>query len=124
MINFSQLTESSTLDDVLMLANVSYEQFKQALKYVTKCNTIYYRRSLKDCWVNNYNKDLLHGWNVNINIQFVIDAYKCVTYILAYILKAEAEMGDLLENARKKAQEGNSAYEENEKNRTYICSKP
>lgn len=59
-------------------------------------------------WVNNYNEHLSLAWNGNLDMQLKIDAYACIVYVLAYISKAESEMGDLLLNAQKEAAEGNT----------------
>ena len=43
-----------------------------------------------------------------MDIQYVVDAYACVVYIISYISKAEKEMGLLLGNAQREAsKEGN-----------------
>ena len=43
-----------------------------------------------------------------MDIQYVVDAYACVVYIISYISKAEREMGLLLGNAQREAsKEGN-----------------
>jgi len=97
---------SLSLDEVLFLANVTYDKYKESLEAITTKNTVYNKRPVNDCWVNNYNKYLLFAWNANMDIQFVTDVYSCVAYILSYINKAEGEMSDLLLNANKEAQEG------------------
>ncbi|KAM7418505.1 hypothetical protein PAMA_015902 [Pampus argenteus] len=43
-----------------------------------------------------------------MDIQFVVDAYACVVYIVSYISKAEREMGLLLGNAHKEASKGDN----------------
>ena len=98
--------DSLSLDEVLTLANVTYGKYKESLEAITTKNTVYNKRPVNDCWVNNYNKYLLFAWNANMDIQFVTYVYSCVAYILSYINKAEGEMSNLLLNAKKEAQEG------------------
>ena len=38
-----------------------------------------------------------------MDIQYVVDAYACIVYIISYISKAEREMGMLLGNAQREA---------------------
>ncbi len=38
----------------------------------------------------------------NLDIQYVVDAYACVVYIISYISKSEREIGLLLSNAQEK----------------------
>ncbi|XP_033967886.2 uncharacterized protein [Pseudochaenichthys georgianus] len=67
------------------------------------------RRQPADVWVNPYNKHLLSAWNANMDIQFVVNAYACIVYIISYIAKAEREMGLILSAAHREAtQEGNT----------------
>ncbi|XP_061193261.1 uncharacterized protein LOC133201474 [Saccostrea echinata] len=86
---------------------VNAVQVHKSLAAITKKNTIYYKRNVVDGWVNNYNPTLLRAWNANMDIQYVMDPYSCVAYILSYISKAEAEVGELIANAQKEAREGN-----------------
>lgn len=87
---------------------MTYSQFKQCIVDIATRNTVHIKRRVSDIWVNNYNEHLSRAWNANLDIQFVIDSYACVAYILSYISKSETEMGDLLQNATEKAQEGNT----------------
>lgn len=96
------------IQNILESTKVTYSQFKQCLVYIATRNTEHIKRRVSDIWVNNYNEHLSRAWNANLDIQFVIDSYACVAYILSYISKSETEMGDLLQNATEKAQEGNT----------------
>ncbi len=58
---------------------------------MTKKTNVVLKRKPSDVWVNQYNKDLLRCWNANMDIQFVVDAYSCIVYIISYISKAERE---------------------------------
>ena len=66
------------------------------------------KREPKECWINQYNTYILDGWDANIDIQYVVDAYSCISYILSYISKKESEEGQLLKTAQKEAREGNN----------------
>ena len=71
------------------------------------------KRQISEVWINHYSKPLLKCWNANMDIQYVVDAYACVVYIISYISKAEREMGLLLGNAHKEAsKEGNLSAKE------------
>ncbi|XP_073681626.1 uncharacterized protein [Garra rufa] len=75
---------------------VAYNSFSQNTQIVLK-------REVNEVWVNQYSKPLLKCWNANLDIQYVVDAYACVVYIIAYISKSEREMGLLLGNAQREA---------------------
>ena len=52
-------------------------------------------------------KDLVHVWNANHDIQYVLDPYSCVVYICDYLTKSNKGMSKLLEQAAKEAKQGN-----------------
>lgn len=69
--------------------------------------TVVHRREAKDCWVNPYNPALLHAWNGNMDIQFILDPYSCIMYIMSYITKAEKKLGELIKAAQREARQNN-----------------
>ena len=46
-------------------------------------------------------KDLVHVWNANHDIQYVLDPYSCVVYICDYLTKNNKGMSKLLKQATK-----------------------
>lgn len=70
--------------------------------------SIILKREPRECWINQYNPDLLEAWNANIDVQFVVDGYSCIAYIVSYISKKESEEGELLKAAQREAREGNA----------------
>ncbi|XP_078596399.1 uncharacterized protein LOC144873191 isoform X1 [Branchiostoma floridae x Branchiostoma japonicum] len=99
--------EKCSTEDVLKEANLTTAQVCDALNLIANRKQVFLRREPKDMWVNNFNPHLLRAWNANMDIQYVLDAYSCVKYIVSYISKAEREMGKLLKQAQKEAREGN-----------------
>ncbi len=55
--------------------------------------------------MNGYNPDLLRAWNANMDIQYVLDPFCCIMYMLSYISKPEHEMSNLLKNVIKGVRE-------------------
>ena len=104
----TQITNLTSTSDILNSANVTQEDMQKSLQLLSSHSTVYQKRKPVDIWINNYNQDLLRAWNGNMDIQLVLDAYSCVKYILSYISKTERQMGDLLRQAQKEAQQGNS----------------
>lgn len=58
-------------------------------------------------WTNQYNECLLKCWDANMDIQYVLDPFSCIVYIISYISKSEREMGMLLKQTKIEATEGN-----------------
>lgn len=65
------------------------------------------KRQVDEIFTNQYNKHLLRAWNANMDIQYILDAFSCVVYIISYISKAEHELGLLLQQTKNEAVEGN-----------------
>ncbi|XP_006820870.1 uncharacterized protein LOC100373785 [Saccoglossus kowalevskii] len=100
--------EFYTVDDLFNNIGISQDVFERAYSKLTKKTSVVLQRQPNAVWVNQYNKDLLQCWNANIDIQFIVDAYSCIVYIISYISKAEREMGLLLDHAQREASnEGN-----------------
>ena len=68
-------------------------------KVATKTEIVM-KREAKDVWINGYNPDLLRAWRANTDIQFILDPYSCVMYILSYISKSEHELGMIMKAAQ------------------------
>ncbi|XP_006822000.1 uncharacterized protein LOC102807333, partial [Saccoglossus kowalevskii] len=100
--------EYESVDSLFSDIGISQEIFEKANRLLTKKTSVVLKRQPNDVWVNQYNADLIRCWDANMDIQFVVDAYSCVVYIVSYISKAEREMGLLLDHAQKEAtNEGN-----------------
>ncbi|XP_072042907.1 uncharacterized protein [Amphiura filiformis] len=99
--------EGEDFEQILHDAGTTQSEFEDMLARSTNRNTMYLKRRIQDQWINNYNPHLIRCWNGNMDIQYVLDPYACVMYMLSYITKAEREMGDLLRNAQREAREGN-----------------
>ncbi len=101
-----------SLSELLTECKMSIEDYNENVEALSNANVILLKRDPKESWVNGYNPDLLRAWNANMDIQFVIDAFSCVMYMLSYISKPEHEMGDLLKNVIKSVRETNVSEED------------
>ncbi|KAJ8029051.1 ATP-dependent DNA helicase PIF1 [Holothuria leucospilota] len=102
-----QHNDISTMEEFFSLTNTTQKHLEQVLSKLSAKETIFLRRNPNECWVNNYNPDLLRTWNANMDIQYVLNPYSCIMYIVSYISKAEREMGTLLKLAQQEARDGN-----------------
>ena len=93
--------------DVLQRAGISQHDLEKALNVLSQRPTIMYKRQPQDCWVNVYNPILLAAWDGNMDIQFVLDPYCCIMYIMSYITKAEKELGNMIKAAQIEARKDN-----------------
>ena len=58
-----------------------------------------------------------------MDIQYVINAYACVMYIASYVLKAEKGMGELLKQAAKELQHGNTRQQLNKLESVFLTNR-
>ncbi len=112
-----------SLSELLTECKMSIEDYDENVEALSNANVILLKRDPKESWVNGYNPDLLRAWNANMDIQFVIDAFSCVMYMLSYISKPEHEMGDLLKNVIESVRETNVSEEDEMKQIMQVYSK-
>ncbi|KAJ8367178.1 hypothetical protein AAFF_G00324570 [Aldrovandia affinis] len=78
------------LSDLLEKCKMTHEEYQKYVKALTCGMVIMMKREPKDCWVNGYNPDLLRAWNSNMNIQFILDKFSCIMYMMSYVAKPES----------------------------------
>lgn len=75
---------------------MTYDELHSYLHLMSDNSAVMMRRNPKDCWINCYNPHLLKAWNANMDIQYILNPYSCIMYMLSYITKAEHEMSEYL----------------------------
>ncbi|KAE8291448.1 ATP-dependent DNA helicase PIF1 [Larimichthys crocea] len=91
----------SSLSDVLQQCNLTHEEYRKYVARLTSGCTVMLKRDPNECWINAYNQDLLRAWNANMDIQYVIDDFGCIMYMMSYISKPEHEMTEFLNSVIK-----------------------
>lgn len=99
--------ELSTCEYMFNKLGLTQEVFEEAYNVLTSKQAIVLQRNPNEIWTNQYNPCLLKCWDANLNIQFVLDPFSCIVYIISYISKSEREMGLLLKQTAVEAEEGN-----------------
>ncbi len=76
---------------------VSLTQYMKALKTLSNGNGT---QNPNECKIKNYNPHDMIAWqaNMDIHVQYVLNAYACVMYVASYMKKSERAMGELLRN--------------------------
>ena len=93
--------EFTNITELYSLCGIhNFEEFQEAMRVVAKKASVVLKRNQEDVFINNYNPDLLRAWNANIDVQYVLDPYSCIMYIISYIAKSENELGVVLKQAR------------------------
>jgi hypothetical protein len=97
-----------SFDEFLFQLEMYEEDYHSALRTSLNGPKIFLKRNPSEIRVNAYMKPLINAWKANHDIQFVLDAFACATYIVSYISKSARGMSNLLHNACKEARSGNS----------------
>lgn len=98
---------NKSASDIFSDLELTQEIYEYAHNKVTAKTATVLKRNANEVWTNQYNPCLLKCWDANMDIQFVLDPFSCIVYIVSYISKAEREMGMLLKQTKIEAEEGN-----------------
>ncbi|XP_062567225.1 uncharacterized protein LOC134229488 [Saccostrea cucullata] len=99
--------KNSTTEEIFEDLSLTQELYEEAQNILSTRRTVFLERNPNEMWTNQYNRCLLKCWDANMDIQFVLDPFSCIVYIVSYISKAEREMGMLLKQTKLEAEEGN-----------------
>ena len=95
------------LSDLLEACKMTVKEYRKYVNDLTSGMVVHMKRGPQDCWVNGYNPDLLRAWNANMDIQYVLDDYACIMYMMSYLTKAEHEMTEFLKTVIKEVKKSN-----------------
>ncbi|XP_062614313.1 uncharacterized protein LOC134276047 [Saccostrea cucullata] len=104
-----EANETHTTEEIFEHLGLTQEQYEDAHKRLAKKRTVILERNPCELWINQYNPCLLKCWDANMDIQFVLDPFSCIVYIISYISKSEREMGMVLKQTKIEAEEGNES---------------
>ena len=95
------MNEDLTLDEFLDEIGEKKEEYYKALSTTKHGKVMILKRSVKERFVNNYNKAWMMAWNANMDVQVAFDPYSVIAYLIDYINKDETEERKFLKEAFK-----------------------
>nr|KAG5686477.1 hypothetical protein BaRGS_030059 [Batillaria attramentaria] len=98
--------------DMLREQDMTMEQYIMALRTTIKRSKVFLKRDISERRTNAYNTDILTLWRANMDLQYIVDPYACVMYIINYVGKAQRGMSTLLRNALTEVRKGNVSIKE------------
>uniref|UniRef100_A0AAZ1X1B7 ATP-dependent DNA helicase n=1 Tax=Oreochromis aureus TaxID=47969 RepID=A0AAZ1X1B7_OREAU len=87
---------SLTIEQILSRCNLTMNEYEQCLQDINKKTALILKRDPNECWINNYNPDLLEAWNSNLDVSLILNAYSCIEYLCKYITKKESGLSEYL----------------------------
>ena len=91
----------STVTNFVQAAGVTLEDYTAALKVTSRGSVLVLERSPSEIHTSYYNAHLLRAWGTNIDVQYCLDPYACITYMTAYITKDEYQLSQILQAVSK-----------------------
>ena len=101
---------SISFDEFLAEIKISYRTYERVIRTTLKRSKIFLHRGLKDIRTNAFNEEILRRHRANMDLQFVLDPYACVHYILDYINKSNRGMSRLLKQVIEEQRQGNLTH--------------
>lgn len=94
----SQMKKDSSEDfkEILCKCNISEEEYVNILKISETGSKVILKRDPYDVRLNNYNNMITTLFRANMDLQYVVDSYSAITYVMSYVLKCENGMSDLM----------------------------
>lgn len=118
---FYKKHELMSISDILKKLHMTEIQYMLAIRSSLNQTRVFLKRNSLEVGINCYNKDILHLFESNMDIQFVLEEYVLASYIINYISKVESGMSKLLRNAAKEIEMGNNTRTLRDKMRK-ICN--
>lgn len=100
--------EFAIFDDFLCKLDMDLASYLQAIRSTLSVSKVFLKRTVEEVRINSYNKTLLKCWEANMDIQFILDPYACVSYIVSYISKGQRGLSNILSEACKEAKQKDS----------------
>ena len=96
-----ELNRKKRILELLVIANVSEDEYLEALKYSKAAYSVILKRDLDEIYINSYNPEWIEAWDGNIDFSICFDYYAVLTYITEYYCKTDSTMQELLKEAAK-----------------------
>ena len=81
---------------MLAIAEVSEEQYVQALSYSKAAYSVHLKRDLDEIYINSYDPEWIRAWDGNIDKQPCFDYFGVITYVTDYFTKDESGTMEVL----------------------------
>lgn len=94
-------------EKILKELDITEDDYIKAIRTSIKSTTTFLRRSSLEVAINQYNFHILNMIQSNMDIQFILNPYACISYITDYINKGNTGLTKLLRNVSKQMQTEN-----------------
>uniref|UniRef100_A0A8D8ZHS9 ATP-dependent DNA helicase n=1 Tax=Cacopsylla melanoneura TaxID=428564 RepID=A0A8D8ZHS9_9HEMI len=99
-------------ETILSKLQITEEEYMLAIRSSINQARVFLKRSSLEVGINAYNRDILHLFESNMDIQFILEEYGLASYILNYVSKIESGLSKLLRDAAEDIGNGNMTLRE------------
>ena len=107
ILDLHKQTPALSFDEVLEKLGCSESDYLLAVRSQLQRPKVYLRRALNAILLNGHSIELAQLLNANSDMQFVLDAYSCIVYIVDYVSKSERSISLLIREAADRVRAGN-----------------
>jgi hypothetical protein len=106
------LQSIGTFDEMLAKLDCGIDLYVLAIRSQLTSDKIFIKRAPKNARINNYSPKILMLMRANIDVQFVLNVYSCLSYIVEYINKPSRGISRLLRSCVESFASGNLTIRE------------
>ena len=93
------IDENMSYEEYLDLLGETKENYEKYCAITERGRCLLIKRTVKERFVNSFNKEWIRAWNANMDLQVAIDTYAIISYIVNYVSKDESGMTEFLKEA-------------------------
>ncbi|KAG5675525.1 hypothetical protein PVAND_005421 [Polypedilum vanderplanki] len=98
-----------SFDELLQRLECNFDDYLLAARSKLKNRKVFIKREPKNSRINPYNKKILITMRSNMDIQFILDIYSCISYVVDYVNKSEQGLSRLLRKCVEEYKNGNAS---------------
>lgn len=103
---YSKRTILQLYEEILNELEMTESEYLLAIRSTLSRPQVFLKRSSLEVGINAYNKDILHLWEANIDLQYILDEYSLMSYVTNYISKPFGGLAKILREAAEDCSNG------------------
>lgn len=103
----SEEAQTLSFNGLLEKLGCTFGDYLLAARVKLNTRKVFVKRLPKNARINPYNKKILIAMRSNMDIQFILDVYSCISYVVDYVNKADKGLSRLLRQCLKDHERGN-----------------
>ena len=102
----------TSTNEFLNYIQLTEKQYLNIIEFNIKRPTTFLKRNINELKINAYNKLILILMKCNMDIQFILDPYACIGYIINYIGKSQRGLSKIIKDTADEVRKGNHSLQQ------------